>query len=145
MYNIEDKEKTKQCIWKTDGYQCQNEGHLSTGTLGEGPWYCRAHFARLMKWPAYSAPAEDLSQEAVDRRVGKIVPRLAGETEHEWSMRCRDYVMAYVRQQTQKIPSRDWAYRLLDSAERGEAVSPHALKSAQEVASPRQPGEDAQV
>lgn len=90
---LKDEVFDKQCIWKTDGYQCQDYGNLSTGTHGTGPWYCRTHFAKLMKWPTWEASVLDESQEAVDERVNKLVPRLEGESEHDWSMRCRDWTL----------------------------------------------------
>lgn len=139
---IENFEFYKQCIWKTNGYQCQGIGHLSTGTLGTGPWYCREHFAMLMKWPAYRANIVDDSQDAVDKRVNKLVPREAGESEHDWSMRCKDYVMNFVRTQTTKIPNKDWARKILDREASGEPVALHALLAAREVVQPREPGED---
>jgi hypothetical protein len=89
---LEDKTYEKQCVWKTDGYQCQSMGHLST-TISGGPWYCRSHFARLMGWPSWEAAVVDDSQEAIDERVNKIVPRHTGESEHAWSMRCRQWTL----------------------------------------------------
>ena len=40
----------KGCRWNDHGMQCDKYGHLSQGTNGEGPWYCRDHFAKLMGW-----------------------------------------------------------------------------------------------
>ncbi len=94
---IENAEFDKQCIWKTEGHQCQSIGHLSSGTLGSGPWYCREHFARLMKWPAWQASVVDESQDAVDERVNAYVSREAGDSEHDWSMRCRVWTMDKLR------------------------------------------------
>jgi len=45
------------CEFNDHGHDCGYPGHLSTGTLGTGPWYCRAHFARVMGWPAIEASA----------------------------------------------------------------------------------------
>lgn len=94
---LEDKQVSKQCIFKTNGYQCQHDGHLSTGTLGEGPWYCREHFARVMGWQAWEASAVDETQVVVDERVSKRVHRLEGESEHAWSTRCRLWVLDRIR------------------------------------------------
>ena len=79
----------KQCVWKTDGYQCQDRGHLSTMTLGAGPWYCRQHFAKLNSWASWEAAVSNDSQADIDARVNRIVPRNDGESEHAWSMRCK--------------------------------------------------------
>jgi hypothetical protein len=43
------------CEFDDHGQQCGYEGRLSTTTMGEGPWYCRAHFARIMGWPQWEA------------------------------------------------------------------------------------------
>ena len=53
-------DKPKQarlCEFDDHGQPCGYPGHLSTGTLGTGPWYCRTHFARVMGWPAVEASA----------------------------------------------------------------------------------------
>lgn len=39
----------------------------------------------------------DNSQAAVDERVNRLVPREPGESEHDWSMRCRDWVLEKIR------------------------------------------------
>lgn len=40
----------KTCAWDDYGHRCNLYGSLSLCTQGEGPWYCRDHFAVLMKW-----------------------------------------------------------------------------------------------
>lgn len=37
------------CCWNDYGDTCGDRGILSQGTNG-GPWYCREHFYRLMRW-----------------------------------------------------------------------------------------------
>ncbi len=96
----------KQCIWKTDGYQCQNDGHLSNSTLGAGPWYCRVHFAKLMSWASWEASVVDESMIADDNRVSKLDSREAGESDHEWSMRCKTWVLAKVKRGLLRGPER---------------------------------------
>ena len=91
------QDQPRLCAWNDHGMPCHEPGHLSQGTLGLGPWYCRSHFARLMGWPAWAAAAIEDSQEEVDARVNKIVPRKPGESEHDWSMRCRTWVMERIR------------------------------------------------
>jgi hypothetical protein len=92
----ERKTVDRQCIWKTNGYQCQNDGHLSDTTHGAGPWYCRSHYAQLKGWDAWQAAVTDESQAAVDERVNEIVPREPGESEHDWSMRCKAWALARI-------------------------------------------------
>ena len=46
----------KQCGYDDHGKRCQRIGHMAMSTNGEGPWYCRTHFARLMGW------SEDLAE-----------------------------------------------------------------------------------
>lgn len=43
----------KGCAWNDHGDKCPSYGHMSIGTTGTGPWYCRDHFADLMRWPRY--------------------------------------------------------------------------------------------
>lgn len=33
----------------------------------------------------------------VDKRVNRLVPRETGESEHDWSMRCKDYTLAKLK------------------------------------------------
>lgn len=122
----ESKPKPRLCAFNNHGDSCHLPGYLSQTTYGEGPWYCRAHFAKIMGWPAetsekpLSIAVEEITQDLkepyrsraierqknsrlerepmseVDKRVNKLVPRLDGESEHAWSMRCRLWVMDYV-------------------------------------------------
>ena len=91
----QEQPQQKLCAFNDHGMRCPRIGHMANTTNGEGPWYCREHFARIMGWE-YTEPTEDESmhQAAVDVRVNRIVPRLQGESEHDWSMRCRDWVFA---------------------------------------------------
>jgi hypothetical protein len=119
-------QQPRLCAFNDHGDSCRQPGHLSTGTIGTGPWYCRAHFAKIMKWPAWEATTEkplsiaveeitkDLKEpyrtralkaqaiaaagdgepmSEVDKRVNRLVPKLDGESEHAWSMRCRDWTI----------------------------------------------------
>lgn len=47
----------KRCCWNDFGVPCDKVGHMSTGTTGDGPWYCRDHFADLMGWVRYEVKA----------------------------------------------------------------------------------------
>lgn len=38
----------KQCGYNEHGTRCDLYGHMSTGTSGEGPWYCGKHFNKIM-------------------------------------------------------------------------------------------------
>ena len=81
----------------------------------------------------------------IDKRVNRIVPRKPNETEHAWSLRCRDYVLDYVRNKPQKPPNKDWAHRIVERHNRGESVPHQSLKMAQDVTghvAMREPGEE---
>ena len=137
-YTTQQKRDTKQqprrCAYNDHGQTCGRPGYLSLSTNGEGAFYCRSHYARLMGWPALEASviekplsiaveeitrelkepyrqralehqaaaagldkepvAEEEPMSAVDERVNHLVPRLSGESEHDWSMRCRDWTLA---------------------------------------------------
>jgi hypothetical protein len=99
----------KQCAWNEVGYRCQADGHLAQTVHGAGPWYCRAHFAALNNWPAWKAPVSEESQAAIDARVNKLVPRLQGESEHAWSMRCRAWALDKVGRMKNREPGEDEA------------------------------------
>lgn len=89
---------SKQCAFLDTGYRCQSDGHLSTDTHGAGPWYCRPHFSRIMGWPALEAGSiRDETQADVDARVNKIIPILTGESEHDWSTRCKARTLATLK------------------------------------------------
>ena len=103
---LADPQFEKQCAWTELGYRCQADGHLAQTIHGGGPWYCRAHFAALNNWPAWKAPVKDFSQEAIDARVNKLVPRLPGESEHAWSMRCKDWALAKLKRLPDRLPIR---------------------------------------
>ena len=45
----------------------------------------------------HGLPITDDSQAEVDARVNKIVPRLPGESDHAWSMRCKDWALARLK------------------------------------------------
>lgn len=127
-------QQPRLCAFNDHGEPCHQPGHLSQTTHGGGPWYCRNHFAQINGWPAWQAAAIDDSQEAVDERVNKLVPRLTGESEHAWSMRCRAYVLDFVRTQTTKKPDKRWARKILDREATGEDVPLQALDYARAVA-----------
>lgn len=103
----EPKYQPRLCAFNDHGYVCHLPGHLSTGTLGGGPWYCRKHFARLMGWPSWEATVQSDSIEIVDQRVNKIIPRLDGESDHAWSMRCKDWVVAKIKRGVIREPGED--------------------------------------
>lgn len=117
--------RPKQCSWNDHGSRCERDGYISDTTFGLGPWYCRDHYADLKGWPRItgekplSMEVEEMTRELkepyrsraierqrvsrtaesmveVDKRVNKLVPRLPGESEHDWSMRCRLWTLDQV-------------------------------------------------
>lgn len=134
-----DPQFDRQCPWNDHGIRCQNTGSVSLDTHGGGPWYCSKHFFDLSNRNRAEDP---VVMAEIDARVNDLVPRATGESEHDWSMRCKDYVTQFVLAQTAKIPNRDWARKILDREARGEPVSLHALLAARELVEPREPGED---
>lgn len=98
MKELESDKYNKQCVFNDHGYRCQNDGHLSSTTYGEGPWYCRQHFCKVMGWPDYTVPQEQMAQADVDARGNKRLPRNPNESEHDWSMRCRDATILILSQ-----------------------------------------------
>jgi hypothetical protein len=135
----------KQCCWNVLGSRCQNTGIISETVLGFGPWYCRDHWADLKGQPRLKIPPDSEPMSEVDKRVNKIVPRRPGENEHDWSMRCKDYVLAHLRSMVSKPPNKDWAHRIIAKHNNGEEVQHYSLKLAREALDRghmREPGED---
>lgn len=82
-----------QCSFNDFGIRCVNEGYISHGTTGEGPWYCRSCWAKLTKSEAVIPIDRKESMEDVDKRVNKLVPRREGESSYDWTMRCRQWTI----------------------------------------------------
>ena len=61
------------CAWTVDGQRCQYPGSQSSGTKGEGPWYCRGHYdcasptlgAQIVEQSHRQAMPRDLQAEAL--------------------------------------------------------------------------------
>jgi len=49
-----------RCAWTSNGLRCAFPGALSSGTHGEGPWYCRHHFD--IRDPGMGAAIDEESQ-----------------------------------------------------------------------------------
>jgi hypothetical protein len=104
-----------KCAFNDHGMLCDRMGTLSPSTKGDGPWYCRKHAHMVLHDGEDHAEPPNPEREpmsVVDERVNKIVPRLQGESEHDWSMRCREFVLAYVKrtaaqQYRQREPGED--------------------------------------
>ena len=140
-----------KCHFNEFGRLCERPGTISPSTHGGGPWYCRkhAHVAFHDGEDHPEPPPDRESMEEVDKRVHAIVPRLPGESEHDWSMRCRAYVMKMVKQLAAKMmsntPNRDWAHRILARQASGENMTFQSIEMANEALRnrhTRQPGED---
>ena len=134
-----------QCVWNVLGSRCERLGIISESVVGAGPWYCRDHWADLKGQPRLKIPPDSEPMSEVDKRVNKIVPRRPGENEHDWSMRCKDYVLAHLRSMGHKPPNKDWAHRLIAKHNNGEEVQHYSLKLAREALDRghvREPGED---
>lgn len=132
------------CAWTELGQRCGKLGIISLSSNGEGEFYCRDHFADKMDWPHWDIPKPQEDMAVVDERVNKLVPRKPGEPEHDWSMRCRDYMLAFV-QGAQKPPSKAWAHKIMARTNAGESVSLTAEGMANDVvnaAPAREPGDD---
>lgn len=132
------------CVWRNRGEPCQAVGICSDSTVGGGPWYCRDHYADLKGWERADAPrtADKEPIEEVDKRVSRVVPRLPGESDHDWSMRCKEYVLAFVRRQVARKPDTSWARKVMARQAAGEMMPIQSLQYAQEVLPMREPGED---
>lgn len=142
---LADQEIDKQCIWKTNGYQCQANGTTSPATHGGGPWYCSEHFYALVG--RRSGTEDPAVMAKIDARVNKIVPRR--EDEPDWSRRCKAHVLAFVRDKQKQQPHKDWARRILSRNAAGEQMPMISVRFAEDVARVgktvgREPGEDEQ-
>lgn len=127
----------RACSWNDHGMTCPDYGIMSTETHGKGPWYCRKHFAALMRWPAWMATQPADSMKEVDARVNTLVPRREGESEHDWSMRCKDWTLAKLRGGPRHKPGREWAGKILAREAAGELLPIASLEMAREALSGR--------
>ena len=122
----------KRCCFQDHGMSCGRYGTISLSTKGWGQWYCRDH-----AWAAIGDhghkpqhPKRDETQEEIDARVNKLVPRVAGESEHDWSMRCREWAKARMRL---SVPGNNWAKKILERRDLGEVLPPMSIQLAEEV------------
>lgn len=119
----------RQCIWKTDGHRCQSDGSISLSTYGGGPWYCPDHFFSLK----VKGPEHPEVMAKIDERVNRIVPRNANESMRDWSMRCKAYVLDFVKKLKRNTGNRDWARRIFAREEKGEQMPLIAVQFANEA------------
>lgn len=141
---LDDKKFDNQCPWNDHGYQCQATGWLADTTNGRGPWYCRTHYAQLHGREAWTAPVVDNSPEALDARVNKIVPKLPNESDHDWAMRCRKWVLAEMRRMVgtpKRSPMAHWR-NVLETAPKDSIGYKYAKEVLGSRYKQREPGED---
>ena len=125
-----------QCMGRDNGIQCP----LESNRLHRGKRYCEAHLGVALD---KERDEEEVRQAAVDERVNAIVPRRSGESDHDWSMRCRQWVLAELRKPRLR-PNKDWAHQILAKVARGEQVLLIAREFAEGVVMPaiREPGQE---
>lgn len=90
MSLLDDDKPTRQCKHRNHLERCQKTGWLTQALHGEGPWYCDVHFEELIR---EKPPVHDDFCLPIDDRVEQIVPRLEGESMHDWSMRCKAWTL----------------------------------------------------
>lgn len=147
---LDDSLSYRQCGWKDHvGMRCQEDGSMSLDTTGKGPWYCSVHFSSLMGWPSPGKQKPPETQADIDARVSKIVPRKPGESEHDWSMRCKAYVLDRLGKISKRQTGRrlDWAENIIAREKAGMDVPSIAFQAAREALNEkgteqREPGED---
>lgn len=144
-----------RCEWEADGKRCCYPGVFSRNTVGGGPWYCREH-ARDDLDPRTAAQASQayvpmtpaaLRLDWLDRNL----PRGAGETIHEYALRCREQARQLgIGEGARRNPFR-WAHEILEleraGACRGGAAGVELARKALGIRAPeppamREPGED---
>lgn len=131
----------KHCAYNDHGMNCGQPGFLSLATHGEGPWYCRKHFASIMGWPDQPAVRErEETQADIDARVERLVPRQG--TTQDWSKACRIYALKHLPQTRKQGRRREWARRIMDRIADGERLPMISVDMARAVLPAREPGED---
>lgn len=77
-----------QCSRMVMGKRCQHDGNVMTGN---GMRYCRDCFIAESNEEKHrnARPKKEFIPPELDARVSALVPRREGESEHDWSMRCR--------------------------------------------------------
>jgi hypothetical protein len=122
----------KRCCFQDHGMPCGRYGTISLSTKGWGQWYCRDHAWATLGDSGHMPqhPKRDETQEDIDARVNKLVPRIAGESEHDWSMRCKAWAVARIMQ---KVPGTYWAKQILKRKGRGEQLPYISTQLAEEI------------
>jgi len=78
-----------QCRAMKRGKRCQNDGWI---LRGDGTRLCRDCYVAQVQ-----ADEKREVHLAIDDQLARIVPRHAGESGHEWSMRCREYTLSKLK------------------------------------------------
>lgn len=78
-----------QCYWNEGGERCQADGTVSPSLHGKPPRFCLQHFNAYLS----TKPKSEDVDLPIDDHVNQVVPRNDGESLHDWSMRCRDYLL----------------------------------------------------
>ena len=86
------------CAYQENQLRCRFPGAISNGTTGGGPWFCQVHtrdrgsmiasqvLRASQSWYAIP-PVEDTTW------LDENLPRHAGETQHDYHFRCRDFAL----------------------------------------------------
>jgi hypothetical protein len=129
-------EFSRQCVWSSVGLRCQDDGSISTSVHGGGPWYCRDHFFSLKR----RGPEDPEVMAPIDVR---------GDNDRQWSMRCKSFVLDYVRNHMKKPGNRDWARKIVEKQSSGDHVpliaaqfAAESLPIKSETTPTREPGDD---
>ena len=87
------------CAYHENQLRCRFPGAISNGTTGGGPWFCQVHtrdrgsmiasqvLRASQAWYA-KPPVEDTPW------LDENLPRHAGETQHDYNFRCRDFALS---------------------------------------------------
>lgn len=95
-----------RCCYESGGLRCRYPGNNSHSILGGGPWYCSVHIAEM--GTRFARQAVDESQSWRPPEPAELDPRtdawflenfpvMAGETKHEFALRCQAHCRSMLK------------------------------------------------
>ena len=129
-YSTEDSQQgdgiDRQCRWEDYGIRCNERGTVSDATTGDGPWYCRTHYAQRLGRRVLPLPAE----RSLEGHGLSMVPG-----ERDYATKARAWLKGKVGEigNAPTGRNRDWARKILDRWADGESMPDIAVRSACEA------------
>ena len=137
-----ERDASHLCSWTSNGLHCRYPGTISSGTLGDSPWYCQFHSD--CSSPSYGEQVVQASQDyGQEDLVASVRRRTLEQANAEAAAYCQanglittDQMRAHVAKIAPKIGKSgglDWARKILARIDAGESlplISEHKARLA---------------